>query len=160
MKSKFFLSKIFSTLFFTGYTPKASGTVGTLITMVLIFPFFQNLSIFDLQYLVFAVFFLGTISTHIYIIHTRRDDPKEVVIDEAFGVLLCLAICKFFSQDVSTVKLFIVSFIAFRFFDIVKPFPISYIDKNLKNAFGVMLDDGIAGIFASIVVIIVIKILL
>ena len=50
----------------------------------------------------------------------------------------------------------IVSFFLFRFFDIVKPYPINIIDKNIKNGFGVMLDDVVAGIYSSIILLIVI----
>jgi phosphatidylglycerophosphatase A len=86
-------------------------------------------------------------------------DPKEVVIDEVVGVWIALFFVKFFTPEASDLLTFSLSFLLFRFFDILKPFPISYLDKNLKNALGVMLDDVLAGIFAGICTVLLIKVL-
>ena len=114
--------------------------------------------------------------------HFKSHDPKEIVIDEFFGQLIPLLVIYYFFTifiensvwqkakhgsfkfgsevfsfidgsiaDTYTFYIF-VAFILFRFFDILKPFPINYIDKKIKNNFGVMLDDLIAGIFASIII--------
>ena len=112
----------------------------------------------------------------------ESNDPKEIVIDEFFGQLIPLSVIYYFFTifiensvwqkakygsfkfgsevfsfidgsiaDTYTFYIF-VAFILFRFFDILKPFPINYIDKKIKNNFGVMLDDLIAGIFAAIII--------
>ena len=83
-------------------------------------------------------------------------DSKEIVIDEFIGqsIPLIFFYIILFEALSSTQFFFIimlVSFIGFRFFDILKPFPINYIDKNFKNGLGVVLDDIIAGIYTTIV---------
>ena len=114
--------------------------------------------------------------------HFKSHDPKEIVIDEFFGQLIPLLVIYYFftifiensvwqkakygsfkfgsevfsfidGSIADTYMFYIfVAFILFRFFDILKPFPINYIDKKIKNNFGVMLDDLIAGIFAAIII--------
>lgn len=159
---QFFLSKLIATFFFSGLFPKAPGTVGTLASVVVIYPVLPILSLHEKQYLLYVVFFIGTIATHYYMQITKRMDPKEVVIDETFGVFLCIFINQFFvsTTEVSTFWLCVASFILFRFFDILKPYPISLIDSKMKNALGVMLDDALAGIFASIVLVAMVKLFL
>lgn len=157
---KFFLSKLIATFFYSGLFPKAPGTVGTFVSMLAIYPFLNILSFYEKQYILYVVFFIGTIATYYYMEVTKKMDPKEVVIDETFGIFLCIFISEFFISNVSNLWLCIGCFVLFRFFDILKPYPISVIDSKMKNALGVMLDDGLAGIFASIVFVIIAKIFL
>ena len=111
----------------------------------------------------------------------ESNDPKEIVIDEFFGQLIPLSVIyyyftiylkyyaemkvahnvsikrevfSFIGNDISDTYAFyiIIAFMLFRAFDILKPFPINYIDKKIKNNFGIMLDDLIAGIFAAIII--------
>lgn len=156
----FKISKIFSTFFFVGIVKKAPGTFGTLAAVIVIYPFLDQISMKDAQYLTYAFFLLGTIAAAKYMQVVKRDDPKEVVIDEVVGVWLCLFLNKFLAPEASIHVNVVASFVLFRFFDILKPFPISYVDKHMKNALGVMLDDVLAGIFASIVFVVAVKILL
>lgn len=72
-------------------------------------------------------------------------DPKEVVIDEVAGTLVAFA-------ALSTWPMFIAAFVLFRFFDILKPFPIGWADKNIKGGVGVVADDLIAGILANAII--------
>ena len=112
-----------------------------------------------------ALFFLGLWASERYSKNTGIEDPKEVVIDEVVGQLLaiCLvmfflpyiggeAIMKFKSHGIEELHLALLnlaaSFILFRIFDIRKPWPIDYIDKNYKGGLGIMLDDIVAAIFA------------
>jgi len=85
-------------------------------------------------------------------------DSREIVIDEFVGQ--SIPIITAYSLMPNNINNFIfyiiVSFFLFRFFDIVKPYPINIIDKNIKNGFGVMLDDVVAGIYSSIILLIVI----
>ncbi|HJD60676.1 MAG TPA: phosphatidylglycerophosphatase A [Rickettsia endosymbiont of Degeeriella rufa] len=107
---------------------------------------------------------LGTYFTKIYLNYTDSKDPKEVVIDEVVGQLLTI-ILVFFSAifanesnlvkhlstlKVSIILLFILPFCLFRLFDILKPWPINWLDKNIKGSFGVMVDDLAAAIFAAV----------
>ena len=97
----------------------------------------------------------------------KKEDSKEIVIDEFIGQSIpLLAISTSnelsiklitFLDNISSQLSFnwfgiwiLISFILFRFFDILKPFPINLIDKKIKNSFGVILDDVVAGIFATI----------
>ncbi len=115
-----------------------------------------------------GLFFLGVWAADAYSKNTSKDDPKEVVIDEVVGQLLsiCLiilflpyiggeALMKFEAVGISKFNFSILNlisaFILFRVFDIAKPWPINYIDKNYKGGLGVMLDDMLAAIFAVFV---------
>ena len=83
-------------------------------------------------------------------------DSKEIVIDEFLGqsIPILFFYIIFYEGSVSNTFFLIIvflSFVGFRFFDILKPYPINYVDKNMKNGFGVVLDDLIAGFFTLIV---------
>ncbi len=110
------------------------------------------------------LFIIGVYSSSLYSKYIMKDDPKEVVIDEVVGQLLTI-ILSFFSvvfinysgltkylsaQTINWLFLFILPFILFRFFDIIKPWPINWFDKNIKGGIGIMLDDVIAAVFASV----------
>ena len=124
-------------------------------------------------FVIFPIIFLiiGIISSSAYVRITKTSDPGAIVIDEVVGALItfCIAVGgvnllvwslpKYFfmsgenSLFFSTVVnkwFYIFMFFAFRFFDIFKPGPIGFIDKNMKSGFGVMFDDVLAGIFAGI----------
>ena len=74
------------------------------------------------------------------------DDHQSIVIDEVAGMLLALS---FVSHDILN---YIYAFLLFRLFDIWKPWPISWVDKNIKGGIGVLLDDLIAGLFAGVII--------
>lgn len=111
-----------------------------------------------------VVFIIGLIATYYYIKDISLDDPKEVVIDEVAGQMLTITLTGIsvifaFNSDLpnhyseSFIKLFfffILPFGLFRFFDALKPWPICWFDQNIKGALGVMVDDIVAAIFASI----------
>lgn len=113
----------------------------------------------------FILFFLGVYFTSIYIKDKASQDPKEVVIDELVGQMLVIVLSSFssimiYGTEVSVffsplmfnlVFLFFMPFVLFRLFDIMKPWPISWLDQNIKGATGVMIDDIAAAIAASIV---------
>ena len=87
---------------------------------------------------------------------TEEIDSKEIVIDEFLGqsIPILFFYIIFYEASVSNSFFFIIvflSFVGFRFFDILKPYPINYVDNNIKNGFGVILDDLIAGLFTLIV---------
>ncbi len=112
----------------------------------------------------FLLFLLGTYFSYLYIRNSKNQDPKEVVIDEIVGQMLVIIIgslsipmisntelTKYLSiPKIDFIFLFLLPFILFRFFDIVKPWPINWLDKNIKGAFGIMLDDITAAIFAIV----------
>ncbi len=75
----------------------------------------------------------------------KTHDSSEIVIDEVVGMLITLILVP------ASPLLFVLGFVLFRFFDIVKPFPISFIDKKVQGGVGVMADDVVAGIFSNII---------
>lgn len=111
------------------------------------------------------LFVIGVYVSFLYSQYIMKDDPKEVVIDEVVGQLLTIYLSFFSvifinysgltkylsSQAINWLFLFILPFTLFRFFDIIKPWPINWFDKNIKGGIGIMLDDVIAAFFASVV---------
>ena len=142
------------------------------ITNQIIFPFSrfslveqQLASLFAVMIiLAFFLFILGTYYSSVYIKYILKEDPKEIVIDEVVGQMLVIIFCsisvvfihhsniiKYLNNNmIDLIFLFIMPFGLFRFFDIVKPWPINWLDQNIKGGIGVMLDDVLAAVFASI----------
>ena len=93
-----------------------------------------------------------------YIKDKANKDPKEVVIDEFIGQSIPIYLYEISHGTDKTfnesIYIYFVIFILFRLFDIKKPFPVSYFDKNFKNSFGVVMDDIIAGLYVVLVLII------
>ena len=75
-------------------------------------------------------------------------DHKSIVIDELVGIWVALVPALYLSTQTSRTSYAVFALIFFRLFDILKPFPVSYFDKNFKNGLGIVLDDLIAGIMA------------
>lgn len=106
-------------------------------------------------------FLVGCVACHLYIIKYKYEsdkDPGYVVIDEICGIFIGAFIIYYFGLK-SNIDIFI-NFLLFRLFDILKPFPIRNIENLMKQsnktiAFGIMIDDVIAGIFASIIQILI-----
>lgn len=111
------------------------------------------------------IFAIGTYFTSIYIKYVGIDDPKEVIIDEILGQMLVITLCSFSvllvnysklaeqidSQTINIIFLWLIPFTLFRLFDILKPWPINWVDKNIKSGIGVMLDDVLAAVFATVI---------
>ena len=91
--------------------------------------------------LLYSLFFLQKILSNF-----SKDDPKEIVIDEFIGQLIPLMICD------GNLLLILLSFISFRFFDILKIYPANIFDKKIKGAIGIIGDDIIAGIYSFIII--------
>ncbi len=133
----------------SGLSPKAPGTAGSLASLLIWAP----LVLLDVSWvwrlvLVVFVFFIGTYAISKSLSYYHDDDPKEVVIDEVAGQGLALLLC---GPSILTI---IAGFLLFRFFDIVKPWPVGWVDQKLKGPWGIMLDDIVAGIYALIVLVI------
>ncbi|MDC0057125.1 phosphatidylglycerophosphatase A [Alphaproteobacteria bacterium] len=142
-------SKLFVSLFFVGYFPIASGTVGTLVSLILIFLFVNSFSILTITILFILVFIASIIFINIYSDAINKYDASEIVIDEFLGVLFIIIFYDYF-KFTNDLNMFIIILILFRFFDILKPFPIKWIEKNIKNAWGVLFDDIFASIYCLI----------
>jgi phosphatidylglycerophosphatase A len=133
-----------ATGFGVGYSPLAPGTLGTLIAIP-VYYFLTNIPSPIYEITLIGFFFLSVwISENAEMFFGRRDDPR-IVIDEVMGFLITMLWLP------KTLLFIIVGFILFRFFDILKPFPIRRVDKRLKGGFGVVLDDVIAGVYSNII---------
>ncbi len=138
------LAKIFCSGFGMGYVPKIPGTFASLI---ILFPVWFLKENFDLSFLIFLIIIYSSISFYfinIIIKEEKNKDPSFIIVDEHIGQAIALIFCQESFND------YIISFILFRFFDIFKPFPVNFFDK-LKNTYGVLLDDIVAGILVSVI---------
>ena len=152
-----FLQKSLLTMFGIGYSKYAPGTLASLITS-LIYIFCFN---FKINYFFLILFFISILIISIRLIDNKKNnfkeiDAKEIVIDEFLGqsiplIFFYILLTMASSSVTSYIILTFISFVGFRFFDILKPFPINKIDKEMKNGAGVVLDDLVAGIFTLIV---------
>ena len=129
------------------------GTVGSLIGMIVgIFLLYYSSLLIFLSFLI-LLFIISYISISLYTSDPKRSghDPAEVIIDEFLGQLVSMIPIFTLTQGIKSLLIYgLISFILFRFFDIVKPWPISYFD-NMKNPLGVILDDIVAGIISALI---------
>lgn len=141
-----------ATGFYSGYSPVAPGTAGSLLVVVL-FLFFPSIPIGYHLLLISLMVFLGIWSSS-RVATDLGKDPSIVVIDEMTGMFIAIFACP------RTLIVLFLGFFLFRFFDILKPFPIRNVEK-LSGGLGIMLDDIIAGIFAFAIIqsLLVLKIL-
>ena len=139
------LNTMFVSVLGIGFIPIASGTFGSLAGLVI--GYLLNLLSYNLFFLFIpTLFILGVIASNTYQKVTGEKDSSVIVIDEVVGQLIAMM----FVMD--NLVLVFISFIIFRIFDILKPWPASYADKKMSDGFGVMLDDVFAGIYAAILV--------
>ena len=150
---------IFVTLFGIGKIKKIPGSFASLATTLFLYFLFHILNIppnIILISIIF-IFFISIYAVNIFIKNMENKDPKEVVIDEFIGqsIPICLyEIAHEGTKETDKVLIFyFVMFILFRIFDIVKPYPVSYYDKNFKNSFGVIMDDVAAGLYVVAVLV-------
>ena len=148
------VTNIFVSLFYSGYIKFFPGTFGTIISIIILYPFLKlnfvsmNLFIcFFLLIFIFSLFFINKYSKY-----SNSHDSSIIVIDEFLGIYLIFIFYDFiyFLNDFFTIALI---FIFFRFFDILKVFPANIIDRKIQNSLGVLLDDLVASIYTIIVLI-------
>lgn len=151
MKKVPFLYDLLATGFFMGKIPFMPGTFGSLVAIPIgylctFLPVYAGWALFGL------IFFIGVFVSGRYATITGIEDPSSVVIDEVAGLMIFYLLFPFKPVYI------IAGFILFRFFDILKPFPVSFFDK-IKNGWGIMLDDIAAGLYAVLVGFIILKVL-
>ena len=150
---------LFVTLFGVGKLKKIPGSYASLTTTIFLFFLFHILYISPNIVLigVIIIFLISLYAVNIFIKDLDNKDPKEIVIDEFIGqsIPICLyEIAHEGTKETSQVLTFyFIMFILFRIFDIVKPYPVSYYDKNFKNSFGVIMDDICAGLYVVAVLV-------
>ena len=149
----------FVTLFGIGKIKKIPGSFASLATTLFLFFLFYVLNVLPSIVLisVIIIFFISLYAVNIFIKDLDNKDPKEVVIDEFIGqsIPICLyEIAHEGPKETNEVLTFyFIMFILFRIFDISKPYPVSYYDKNFKNSFGVIMDDVAAGLYVVAVLV-------
>ena len=150
---------LFVTLFGIGKIKLIPGSFGSLATTLFLFSIFHLLDFSPNIVLacVIIIFFISLYAVNIFIKDLDNKDPKEVIIDEFIGqsIPICLyEIAHVGSNETNRVLTFyFIMFVLFRIFDIIKPYPVSYYDKNFKNSFGVIMDDVCAGLYVVAVLV-------
>ncbi len=147
------LNYLFVTLFGIGNISKIPGSIASLVTIFILFILFHVFKI-DPNFILIGliiIFFISFYSVSIFIKDLPEKDPKEVVIDEFIGQSIPISlyeVAHVSTRDTNDILTFyFIMFILFRIFDITKPYPVSYYDKNFKNSFGVIMDDVCAGLY-------------
>jgi phosphatidylglycerophosphatase A len=135
------LIMIIATGFYSGYLPKAPGTWGSLVGLLLFF-LLHALSWQIYLAVVAGLLVVGTFAAGEAEKIMDRKDPGLVVIDEIVGMLITMIAIP------ATPLAMALGFILFRIFDIWKPFPIHLIDQRFHGGLGIMLDDVVAGIYS------------
>jgi phosphatidylglycerophosphatase A len=147
------LNKLFVTMFGLGKAPKIPGTFGSLATIIILYILFHisNLSSNLILIGLIVIFIYSFFAVASYIEDIQNKDPKEVIIDEFIGQSIPIYLYEISHGTEKSANeaiiFYSICFILFRFFDIVKPFPVNYFDKNFKNSFGVIMDDVCAGFY-------------
>ena len=150
---------LFVTLFGIGKIGKIPGSIASLATTIFLFFLIHVLNVRPNIFLFFLIiiFFISIYSVNIFIKDLDNKDPKEVVIDEFIGQSIPICLYEIAHEGVKetsqVLTFYFIMFILFRIFDIVKPYPVSYYDKNFKNSFGVIMDDVCAGLYVVAVLV-------
>ena len=139
-----------STLGYCGYFPKAPGTFGSLVSIPIIFIICYYFGFIGLFLTIIISFIIALLAVKKVLMYTKHD-PSFVVIDEFIGQAVTFLLIANKLKYFNGIIFYILGFILFRIFDITKPFPVSYADKKINNAFGVILDDVFAGLYAAII---------
>ena len=146
-------------MFGLGKISKIPGSVASLFTVLILFILFHVIEISPnlMLFLIILISIVAIFSINIFIKDYDDKDPKEVVIDEFIGQSIPVCLYEIAHQDTKSVSevltFYFIMFIMFRIFDITKPYPVSYYDKNFKNSFGVIMDDVCAGLYVVAVLV-------
>ena len=142
------LRKFFLTVGFSGLSPKAPGTAGSFVSLIIGLFLLEFLHVSTLFLLSLLITVIAIKQIDIYEKEVGMHDGKEIVIDELAGMWITLSICGINSSNI--LYMAPIAFIFFRLFDIWKPSFIGKIDRDVKGGLGVMGDDVLAGIAAGI----------
>jgi len=141
------------------------GTFGSLATVILLFICFHiiNISSNIILFILLIIFVYSFIAIKNHTKDSKNKDPGEIIIDEFIGQAIPIYLYEIsHGTEKATdqaIIIYVICFVLFRFFDIKKPFPVSYFDKKHKNSFGVVMDDVCAGFYVvlSLICFMVIK---
>ena len=147
------INSLFVTMFGIGKLPRIPGSYASLVTVIILYILFHIFSVPADVFLFFlvAIFIISLFAVNLFIKDLTNKDPKEVVIDEFIGQSIPVYLYEIShgteKSSNEAIIFYCICFILFRFFDIIKPFPVSFFDKNYKNSFGVIMDDVCAGFY-------------
>jgi phosphatidylglycerophosphatase A len=153
------INVLISTFFGYGYLTKIPGTVTSFVTTVFIYIAYEYLGYTDLKFSI--IFFTLLFFYSFYAVKDaesefKNKDPRQIVIDEVLGQAMPLMLLLYLNQSnqisIPVEIYYIASFFIFRFFDIIKPFPVNYFDRNFKNYFGIIMDDIMAGLYSMLLI--------
>ena len=143
----------FVTLFGIGKLPKIPGSYASLATVIFLYSLFHIFG-FEANFFLFilvGVFIVSIFAINFYIKDKKNKDPKEIVIDEFIGQSIPICLYEIAHSEIinqtNVITFYFIMFILFRIFDVTKPYPVNYYDKNFKNGFGVIMDDICAGLY-------------
>jgi phosphatidylglycerophosphatase A len=152
-------NSILVTMFGLGKIKFMPGTFGSLATTVFLFYLFHSLNISS------NIILIGLITIFIYSFYavsthtesSKNKDPGEIIIDEFLGQSIPIYLYEIShgttKESAEAIVYYALFFILFRYFDIMKPFPVNFFDKNFKNSFGVIMDDICAGLYVVLTIV-------
>ena len=152
-------NSLFVTMFGVGKIKFAPGTFGSLVTTIILFYLFHSLklssNIILIGLIIIFIYAFYAVTSHIK--DSENKDPKEIVIDEFIGQSIPIYLYEIShgttKESGEAVIFYSLFFLLFRYFDIAKPFPVNFFDKNFKNSFGVIMDDICAGLYVVLTVV-------
>ena len=146
-------NSLFVTMFGIGNIKIIPGTLGSLVTVIILYILFHTLNISSYVILVglIIIFIYSFFAITGHIKNIEDKDSKEIVIDEFIGQSIPIYLYEIShgteKSPNEAIIFYAICFVLFRFFDIKKPFPVSFFDRNFKNSFGVIMDDVCAGLY-------------
>ena len=146
-------NSLFVTMFGLGNIRLIPGTIGSFVTTIILFCLFHFLNISSNIILIglIIIFFYSFYAVSNHIENNENKDPKEIIIDEFIGQSIPIYLYEIthgtIKENGESIIYYTIFFVLFRFFDIIKPFPVNFFDKNFKNSFGVIMDDVCAGFY-------------
>ena len=147
------------TMFGLGKIKFMPGTFGSLTTTILLFYLFHTLNVSSniilIGWIIIFIYSFYAVSTHTK--GNENKDPGEIIIDEFLGQSIPIYLYEIShgttKENNEAIIYYVLFFILFRYFDIMKPFPVNFFDKNFKNSFGVIMDDICAGLYVVLTVV-------
>ena len=160
-----FFNSLFVTMFGLGKIKFIPGTFGSLATIIILYYFFHivNISPNIILGFLMIIFIYSFYAVSSHIENNENKDPGEIIIDEFIGQSIPIYLYEISHGTEKTsneaIIFYGICFILFRYFDIMKPFPVSFFDRNFKNSFGVIMDDVCAGLYVvlSLICFIILK---
>jgi phosphatidylglycerophosphatase A len=146
-------NSLFVTMFGLGKIRFMPGTFGSFATTIFLFYLFHSLNLSSniilIGWIIIFIYSFYAVSTHTQ--DSKNKDPGEIIIDEFLGQSIPIYLYEIshgtIKENSEAIIYYVLFFLLFRYFDIMKPFPVSFFDKNFKNSFGVIMDDICAGLY-------------